>query len=78
MTETLIKLVSKYLGKISFSEIEEIVKWIVDQEQTEKEGWKKLEEVMSQFDSKWVNRASWIVKTVCQLAFAIAKIRNIV
>lgn len=63
--------------KFTSSSIEDVIKWVVDQEKTNKEGWQKAEYVISQFNTEYAERASWVVKTVVQLVFALAKFKNI-
>jgi hypothetical protein len=64
--------------KFDSNSIENVTKWVIDQEQTNKAGWEKAEFVVSQFNTEFAERASWVVKTVVQLVFALAKFKNII
>lgn len=75
--EFILKLAAKYLAKINFKEIDKIVSWVIEVSEKNKEGWEKAEEVINQFDNEWADRASWVVRTVVQIAYAIAKIRGL-
>ncbi len=64
--------------KFDSNSIENVTKWVIDQEKTNKAGWEKAEFVVSQFNTEFAERASWVVKTVVQLVFALAKFKNII
>lgn len=81
--ELALKLVLKWLanfgvktGKFTLADIDKVVEWIVEQSKENKEGWEKAEAVIAKFGGEWGGRASWVGRTVVQLAYAIAKIRE--
>lgn len=65
-------------SKFKLSDIDTIVGWIIEQSKENKEGLEKAEAVIVKFGGEWGGRASWVGRTVVQLAYAIAKIRGII
>jgi len=84
--EFLIKLVIKLIanfklvaedGKFNSKDIDTVIGFIVEQNETEKAGWEKAESVIESFNTNWGGRVSWAAKTVVQLVYALAKIRGV-
>ena len=77
MKTILIKFVAARLAGIGGSGFDRVVEWVVDVSSEKLEGWQKAEIVIGMFSGKWQLVASFIARTVVQLAYAYAKLKNL-
>ncbi len=79
MKEYIIKWAVKLIAGINSKNFETIIKWIVDAGKNEnlKGGLAEANYVASQYNKEFAMKASYIVKTVVQIAYFIAKLRGL-
>ena len=79
MRERIVKLAIRFIAGLNASNFEKVVGWVVDAGRNEalKTGLEEANEVVAKYNSEFAEKASYVVRTVVQIAYFIARVRGL-
>jgi len=79
MRERIVKLAIRFIAGINGKNFERVIQWVVDAGKNPelKSGLEEANAVVAQYDSEFAQKATYIVRTVVQIAYFIARIRGL-
>ena len=79
MKELVIKIAAKWIAGIKGKQFEQVIEWVVRAGKNEefKTGAQEAHAVALQYNAKFAQKASFVVRTIVQLAYFIARLRGL-
>lgn len=79
MKERIIKLVIRIISGLNSKSFERVIDWVLEAGERDglTHGYEKAAWVLRKYNAEFADKATYIVKTVVQIAYFIAKFRNL-